>query len=54
MNEKQRKILEQATKTKLKNETILTGGSKYINPIRKQAKKKPSFWESIFGKTNKK
>lgn len=40
MNKKQKKILEKAVKTKLKNEMILTGSSKYINPIRKPSKKK--------------
>lgn len=40
MNNKQKKILEKAVKTKLKNEMILTGSSKYINPIRKPSKKK--------------
>ena len=36
MNSKQRRILDEAIKTKLQNEKVLTGGSKYINPIRKK------------------
>jgi len=36
MDKQQRKILDEAIKTKLQNEKVLTGGSKYINPIRKK------------------
>ncbi|HMZ45225.1 MAG TPA: hypothetical protein PKG56_06380 [Chitinophagaceae bacterium] len=40
MTPQQKKVLDDAVKTKLKNEKILTGGNKYINPIRKVPKKK--------------
>lgn len=36
MEKEFQKILEEARKTKLKDEEKLTGGNKYINPIRKQ------------------
>ena len=36
MDKEFKKILEDAKKTSLKNEGILTGGNKYINPIRKK------------------
>ncbi len=36
MDKEFKRILEEAKKTKLKNEGILTGGNKYINPIRKK------------------
>lgn len=43
MEKKFKAALEKAKKTKLKNEGILTGGSKYINPLRKALyKKKPA------------
>lgn len=42
MTKEQQKILEEAAKTKLKDEKILTGGYKYINPLRKVVKKKKS------------
>lgn len=40
MTPQQQKVLDDAVKTKLNNEMILTGGNKYINPIRKSTKKK--------------
>lgn len=40
MTPQQQKVLDDAAKTTLKNEKILTGGNKYINPIRKLPKKK--------------
>lgn len=48
MNKKQEQILK-AAQRKLKNEAVLSGGSNYINPIRKpQAKKPTPFWKKLF------
>ena len=48
MNKKQQAVLDKANKTTLKNEQILSGGSKYINPIRREAaKSKKQQLESI-------
>lgn len=51
MNEKQKKVLAAAAKTKLKNEGILTGGAEYTNPAKKSKKKvikKKSWLDSLF------
>lgn len=49
MTPAQKKVLEDATKTKLKNETVLSGGAKYINPIRKpKTKSKEGFFKKLF------
>lgn len=46
MTKKQQAILDHAVKTKLQNEAVLSGGSKYVNPIRKPKTEKKS--KSIF------
>ena len=39
INKRQREVLEKALKTSLKDEKILTGGNKYLNPKKKLPKK---------------
>lgn len=48
MNAKQKEILDKAAKTSLKNEGVLTGGSKYVNPIRKLQPKKKTWLQKLF------
>jgi len=52
MNKQQEKILKEVAKKELKGEEVLSGGSKYVNPIRKKKAKegkKKSFWQKLFG-----
>lgn len=52
MNKQQEKILKEVAKKELKGEEVLSGGSKYVNPIRKKKAKegkKKSFWQRLFG-----
>ncbi len=49
MTPQQKKVLDDAAKGKLKNEAVLSGGSKYLNPIRKpKPKAKKGFWAKFF------
>ncbi|MCX6208345.1 MAG: hypothetical protein NTZ59_02290 [Bacteroidetes bacterium] len=48
MTKEQSKTLNDAAKGKIKNEAVLSGGSKYVNPIRKPQPKKKNFWQKLF------
>lgn len=49
MDKKQQAVLQKAAKTTLKNENVLSGNTKYINPIHKPKQKpKKSFLQRLF------
>ncbi len=52
MTKEQKQVLDKAARGKLKTEAVLTGGSKYVNPIRKPKKpSKKTFLERLFSQT---